>query len=577
MLDFWKKYWQLVSPYKREMGRTLIWILLVQLLLLVDPYIFKMILDEISSFDEASYRTLAWLVAAFVISGAITTVVSNRKFKNLFHTILVMEREVPKRCMKKLMELSLGYHIRENTGAKMSKITRGSWRTTDVAASLFFDVGPIMIETILVFTVLLIMDWPLAIIFIAVIPLFVWQTKYIREKVEPLRKLRHDRYEKSDDLMTQAVVNVPAVQSFRQEEREYGSYRDLKHLLFIDERKEWFRLINFDYYRSGAILTGQILILVAGVWQTTNGIISVGSLVLFLMLSNKVYNSLYKLSFIYERVADATESVNRLISILDERLDIVENPDAVEIEHPAGHIEFQDVHFCYPNTNNGLHGVNLNIRAGETVGICGPSGGGKSTLVRLIPRFYDVCSGAIKIDRHDVRELKFSFRNLMAIVPQEVEIFDATIAENIAYGCPGASLDEIKAASRVANVDEFVDGLEKGYETTVGERGLKLSGGQRQRVGIARAILCDPAVLIFDEATSHLDPISEQLIQESIQELQGTRTMILIAHRLSTIQSADQIVVLNSGRIKEQGTHQELIELGGLYHELATRQSTEPN
>ncbi len=575
MIEFWKTYWQLIKPYKQGLLTALVWIGIVQILLLVDPYIFKLVLDEITNFNKNSVQTLTWLVIAFMIFGVVTTLISNKKFKAIFYAMLLMERDIPSRCMKKLMELSLGYHVSENTGAKMGKITRGAWRTTEVAATFLFDVAPILIETTLVFIVLLVLDLPIALIFIGVIPLFILQSKYIQKRITPLRLKRHDDYEKADHLMTQAVVNIPTVQSYAQEKREFKKYYNLKETIFGNERIEWFRLINFDYCRSATILTGQVLILIAGTYQVASGVISIGSLVLFLMLSNKVYNSLYKLSFIYERVADASESVNRLAGILNEPTEITSAPDAKQLKSMQGKIVFENVHFCYPKTNNGLHGVDLKIRPGETVGICGPSGGGKSTLARLVPRFYDVCSGAVKIDGHDVRDLNLSFRRHIGIVPQEVEIFDSTIAENIAYGNPKATIGEIRQAAAIAHVDEFVDELKSGYGTKVGERGLKLSGGQRQRIGIARAILTDPAVLIFDEATSHLDPISEQLIQESIKKLQGTRTIIIIAHRLSTIQDANRIVVLEGGVIAEEGTHRALMAAGGLYHELATRLATD--
>ncbi|MBU0531674.1 MAG: ABC transporter ATP-binding protein [Candidatus Uhrbacteria bacterium] len=574
MFEFAQKYWKLIRPYRRELLIALVMVGIVQVMLLADPYIFKLILDEITNWNEGSTRTVASLIALMAVLGVFTTALANQRMKRLINVMLVLEREVPSLCMRKLMELSYGYHLRENTGAKMGRITRGSWRVTEVAGSLIFEVAPIIFETIIVFTVLLVLCWPIALIFLSVIPLYVWQTKYFRDRIEPLRQLRHDRYERADDIMTQAVLNVHAVQAYTQEPSENGKYQRVKNLIFTDERKEWFMLANFDWYRSSTIMLGQVAVLASGVYQFSHGAISIGTLVLFLTLSNKVYNSLYKISFMFEKIADGSESVERLIRIIEEPTEIRSRPGARKLTALEGGISFKHVSFCYPDTNNGLHGVDLSIKAGETIGICGPSGGGKSTLARLIPRFYDVCSGSIKLDGVDVRDLDLSFRRHLAVVPQEVEIFDGTIAENIAYGCPEAGQERIRHAAKIANVDEFVDQLEEGYKTRVGERGLRLSGGQRQRVGIARAILCDPAVLIFDEATSHLDPISEQLIQESIAELQGTRTMIIIAHRLGTIQDADRIVVLDGGKIVEEGTHAELMAGGELYHELATRQST---
>lgn len=575
MYEFWKNFWRLIKPYKKDLGMTLVWIGVVQLLLLVDPYLFKLIMDEFQHWSTDSSRIIIYLIGAVLVTTFVVTAFNNLKHRSIFRTLLTLEREIPARCMKKLLELSYGYHVRENTGGKMGKITRGTHKTLEIAIFMMFDVAPILIEVVLVGAIMFVLNWIVALIFLTFIPLYLVQVIFTERKIGPLRRLRHDRYEEADHLMTQAVLNVQSVQSFVQEGNEYGRYYGLKRTIFKDELSEWIWQINFDWIRAGVINVAQVAVLAAAVWQVSTNSISLGTLVLFLILSNKVYNSIYKLSRLYEKIADASESVNRLINIINEPVEINTRPDAKNLKVIEGQIDFENVCFCYPDTNNGLHRVDLFIKAGETIGLCGPSGGGKSTLARLIPRFYDVCSGAIKLDGVDLRELNLNYRRHIAVVPQDVEIFDGTISDNIAYGCPEADEARIKQAAQIANVDEFVNKLENGYATKVGERGLRLSGGQRQRVGIARAILCDPAVLIFDEATSHLDPISEQLIQESIAELQGTRTMIIIAHRLSTIQDADRIVVLDGGQIVEEGTHAELLTEDGLYHELATRQSTD--
>ncbi len=573
--EFWLKLWKLIRPYKRSLGWTAVSILIVQILILVDPYLFKLILDEFQNWGPGSNKTILWLIGGVFITTWVITAVNNVKHRNIFKSLLIVEREVPSRCMKKLLDLSFGYHLRENTGGKMGKITRGTHKLIDILAFIMFDVVPTLIEIVLVGIVILTLNWLVALIFLAAIPLYLVQVLFTERKIGPMRRLRHDRYEAADHMMTQAIVNVSSVQSFAQEQGEYDRFYSLKEKIFKDEMAEWIWQINFDWFRAGVINVAQVAVLAVSVWQVSNGNISMGSLVLFLILSNKVYFSIYKLSRLYEKIADASESVSRLINILNEPVEIESNKNAINPEMIEGNIAFENISFCYPETNNGIHGLSLEIKSGETVGLCGPSGGGKSTLARLVPRFYDVCSGSIQIDGVDVRELDLRYRRHIAAVPQEVEIFDGTIADNIKYGCPSATDAQVRDAARVANVDEFVEKLEHGYKTVVGERGLRLSGGQRQRVGIARAILTDPAVLIFDEATSHLDPISEELIQESMKELMGTRTILIIAHRLSTIQDADRIVVLDEGRIKEQGTHKTLMSRGGLYHELATCLATD--
>jgi ABC-type multidrug transport system fused ATPase/permease subunit len=573
-MEFWKKYWQLIKPYKREIIITFVWIGIVQIFLLIGPYIFKLILDEFQNWNQESVRMIWILTAAMLVLQFTITGLNNIKYKNIFGTSLILERELPKRCMKKLLELSYGYHVRENTGAKMGKITRGTWKAIEIIIMCFFDVSPVLFQMILILGVFLVMDWQIAPIFLVVISVYLFSVFHLDKTIRPMRQLRFDRYEKADHMMTQAVLNVQSVQVFTQEPREYNTFQKLKKLIHGNELKEWYTMINFDWYQAGVVNLGRVVILGVAVYQLTQNSITVGTLVFLLLLSNKLFDSLHVFSHLYERIVDAGESVNRLSDILNEPSEITSLPSAKKLRKVEGRITFDKVHFCYPNTSNGLHGVDLDIVAGETIGVCGPSGGGKSTLARLIPRFYDTCSGQVQIDRQNVSDLDLeSFRKHIAIVPQEVEVFDATVAQNIAYGNPKATMGEIRRAAAIANVDEFVDQLEDGYKTFVGERGLKLSGGQRQRVGIARAILADPAVLIFDEATSHLDPLSEKLIHESITKLQGSRTMILIAHRLSTIQNADRIAVLGKGKVMEQGTHSELLRKKGLYHELATSQN----
>lgn len=316
---------------------------------------------------------------------------------------------------------------------------------------------------------------------------------------------------------------------------------------------------------------GRGAVLLLGVYFVAQGVITVGSLIFAFTLSEKAYASLYRLTRFYDRMEEGREGVNRLLALFNYQNEIVDNPKGYKPKTIEGEIEFQNVSFAYgDNSRSAIVDLNLKINSGCVTALVGPSGGGKTTLARLIYRHYDPQSGRVLLDGRDLRDYRLrDFRRFLAIVPQEVEIFDLSVRENIAYAKPEASFKEIEAAARIANAEEFILRLENKYDTMVGERGIKLSGGQRQRIGIARAILANPRILIFDEATSNLDSQSEALIKDAMDKISRQRTMIIIAHRLSTIKKADKIIVLENGHVVEEGSHMELSRLdGGLYAKL---------
>jgi ABC-type multidrug transport system fused ATPase/permease subunit len=311
--------------------------------------------------------------------------------------------------------------------------------------------------------------------------------------------------------------------------------------------------------------------LALGVYLVWQGSVTIGTLVFVVTLSEKAYFSLYRLSRFYDKAEEGAVAVKRFINITKEEIDIKNPKNGIKPTRVKGEIKFKNVNFAYPNTSElALDNVNLKISSGCVTALIGPSGGGKTTVARMIYRHYDPQVGKVMLDDEDLKKYDlYAFRKHIAIVPQEVEIFNSSVSDNIAYANSGASQKEIKAAARIANAEEFINKLSDGYETLVGERGIKLSGGQRQRIGIARAILANPKILIFDEATSNLDSYSEKLIQDAMKKISKGRTMIVIAHRLSTIKKADKIVVLENGKVVEQGSHIELSQAsGGLYAKL---------
>jgi len=371
--------------------------------------------------------------------------------------------------------------------------------------------------------------------------------------------------------MGQSIININTVKSFVQEKKEVKDYKLIRDAIKENFFTEFSKLLNYSLIRNFIISLGRIAILLLGVYLVWQGNVSIGTLVFVITLSEKSYFSLYRLSRFYDKMEEGKEAVNRFTKLLNQEQDIVNPKNGIKPKDIAGRIDFKNVNFSYESdSGKALGNVNLKINSGCVTALVGPSGGGKTTVARMIYRHYDPQAGEVLLDGQNLKDYDlYAFRKFIAIVPQEVEVFNSSVRDNIAYARPDASFREIKAAAKVANAEEFIDKLTKGYGTEVGERGIKLSGGQRQRIGIARAILANPRILIFDEATSSLDSYSEKLIQDAMEKVGKGRTMIIIAHRLSTIRKADKIIVLEEGNVVEQGSHYELAKAsGGLYAKL---------
>ena len=376
-------------------------------------------------------------------------------------------------------------------------------------------------------------------------------------------------------MLGQVIMNINTVKSFVQEKREIKKYSDLWRDIRSSGIKEWFKLVDMNVFRAITVIVGRIVILSLGAILIYKGEITIGTLVFVFTLTEKAYHSMWRLSRFYDKVEEGAIAVERLINLNNQKNDIVNKQNGVKAKTLRGIIKFKNVDFTYSDAKQkALQGVDIRINSGCVTALAGPSGGGKTTVARMIYRHYDPQAGSVSIDDLDLRDYDLhSFRKHIAIVPQEVEIFNGSVRDNIAYANPDASLEEVQAATKIANADEFIQELAKGYDTEVGERGIKLSGGQRQRVGIARAILANPKILIFDEATSSLDSQSEQLIQEAMDRITRGRTTIIIAHRLSTIKKADKIIVLEKGKVVEAGSHLQLAQKkGGLYARLLNLQ-----
>lgn len=573
--SFWLELWELLEPSQKQIMVTLGFIVLSEIVNLVGPYILKIIIDQVTHFSMAVILPVIFFIILMFLVNQSNSLISYFKDKRIFKIIMDLEYYLPIRAQKKLVNLSLNYHEKENTGNKITKIEKGIGRISELIGNLTWEVAPTIIQLIATIIVLLIIDWRFALSVLFFSPIIVWITFSTNKALMPVRKKRFVDYEVASGIMGQSIMNINTVKSFVQEEREIEKFSILRRDIRFNELKEWFNLIKFRLVRNLLVDLGRSTILFLGLYLIYKGSLSIGSLVFVITLSEKSYLSLYRLSRFYDKAEEGAVAVKRFIDLVETENDIISPENGIKPKTLLGEIDFKNVYFQYTEAKeNVLKNINLKLTAGTTNALVGPSGGGKTTLARMVYRHYDPQKGSVLLDGVDLRKYDlYEFRKFFAIVPQEVEIFNTTIAENISYAKPNATKEEIKKAAQVANAEEFINKLSHNYETEVGERGVKLSGGQRQRIGIARAILANPRVLIFDEATSNLDSYSEKLIQDAMEKISKGRTVIIIAHRLSTIRKADNIIVIEKGKIVEQGAHNELCKnRGGLYTKLLNLQ-----
>jgi len=574
--NFWPEMWRLLQPFRGLFGRILVIIFFIALLDLGKPYILKFVIDGLSGFKADQLVGLLQLIVLYLVTDEFRSFVQYLNDRSILKLLVKVEYFLGVKAQEKLVYLSLGYHERENTGSKIIKIEKGVDKISEFLNNLCWEVVPTIIQLLLTLPALLWADWRIGLSFLIFAFSFIVVTYWSNRKMHPIRKQIYRDYERASGKMGQAIININAVQSFVQEPKELSGFEKIKSHIRDNEDKQWGWMMKVGLGRNLIADIGRASVLFLGVYLVFKNLISVGSLIFVFTLSEKAYASLFRLSRFYDKMEEGREGVNRLMSLFNAVSDVVNPVNGHKPRNISGEIKFQNTSFYYgENSQPAVKNLNFKINSGCVTALVGPSGGGKTTVARLIYRHYDPQEGKVLLDDRDLRTYDLNgFRKFLAIVPQEVEIFDLSVAENIAYAKPDATKKEIEAAARIANAAEFIEKLEQGYKTMVGERGIKLSGGQRQRVGIARAILANPRILIFDEATSSLDSQSEILIQDAMEKISRDRTMIIIAHRLSTIKRADKIIVLENGRVAEEGSHSELAQMsGGLYAKLLKLQA----
>lgn len=469
-----------------------------------------------------------------------------------------------------LQRLSLRFYEDRQTGQLMSRVVNDTDLLEHLIAHAVPDVVANTLMLVGVITILASMNWKLTLLGMIPVPLIVLAVQGFTKYVRPAFRARQAELGELNAALSDNLSGVREIKAFTREENE--SLRVGTHIIgYRDSNLRALRLMaTFHPFVSFSTSLGTIVLIYFGGRFILNQTLAIDDLVAFFLYLELLYEPVRALSGVWESVQQALAGAERVAELLNESPDIMEKPDAVELVGRAnGGIVFENVGFRYSIGEPVLKNINLDINPGMVVALVGPTGVGKTTLANLIPRFYDVCDGSIRLDGHDLRDLTIkSVRQQISMVLQDVFLFHGTAGDNILFGCQNATRDEMINAAKIANAHDFINNLPNGYDTLIGERGVKLSGGQKQRIAIARAILKDAPILILDEATSSVDTETELLIQQALEQLMIGKTVIVIAHRLSTIRNADLIVVLEGSQIIETGTHDELMENNGLYKRL---------
>jgi ABC-type transport system involved in Fe-S cluster assembly fused permease/ATPase subunit len=470
--------------------------------------------------------------------------------------------------------LSMRYHITRKTGGLSRIIERGVKGVEFLLRFLLFSIGPLMLELLMISVILFFLFdvWYLAVV-VGTISLYIWFTFTVTEWRVKIRKEMNDQDTDANQKAIDSLLNFETVKYFGAERREAERYDGAMEQYVAAALKTSYSLAFLNFGQSILITGGLIVVMVMAAMGVQSGALTVGDFVMVNAYMIQITMPLNFLGTVYREIRQALVDMGSMFDLLEQPSEVTDKPGANVLKVQGGDVVFDGVFFGYDAARLILKGVNLPVPAGQTVAIVGSSGSGKSTIGRLLFRFYDVGEGAIRIDGQDIRDVtQESLHEMIGVVPQDTVLFNDTIRYNIAYGRDGASFEDIKSAAKAAKIHTFIESLPDGYETTVGERGLKLSGGEKQRVGIARTLLKNPPILILDEATSALDTETEMEIQNELKEMGQGRTVLTIAHRLSTIADADRIVVLEDGVIVEQGTHDALLSSDGRYAHLWHRQ-----
>ena len=564
--------WRLLKPFHRVFARYIVLLFIYESMQIAESYV----LSGVITLFNLKVTESVWIIG---LVGIVLYDVAFIFMDNAIDWHIITRQGYPifkylkTRAISKFLEMEMAWHQKHNSGTLVGKVNQGTGKVHEIIDAVSWDFLPTIMQTILSLIPLLILS-PLAVgVAILALGVFLYLSILGYRRRRPLRQRRHDRYDDEWRMAAELVRSTETLRMFGQTERLYQEYSDLHDNIIRDGMTEArIGVFGPNRWRMVVLSFARRLILVVWIWQLYQGSIDIAGLIYANVLMEKLFHSFWRMARLFEQATEASESAQRLAHLLEQQPVIMGNHAVHNVPHPIG-IQLEGVSFSYSEEDERtIHDLSLDIQPGQIVALVGPSGAGKTTLRKLITGMWPLQTGSVKVGGIDIREWSHAhLLHLFSYVPQggEVYIFDESIYYNIAISRPDATIEEIEQAATLAGIAEFISDLPDGYQTQVGERGIRLSGGQQQRIALARAILADRPILILDEATSAVDAITEKRIQALMRTILAGRTAIIIAHRLSTIWDlADKIVVLEKGRKIEEGTHSELMEKGGLYAEM---------
>ncbi|MBM7700071.1 subfamily B ATP-binding cassette protein MsbA [Kurthia huakuii] len=570
---------QFVRPYKWDIVITFLIGVVKFLIPMATPFIMKIVIDDIIGAEELTkaqqMEGLAWCIG--IVAILFFVIRPPVEFFRQYFAQRVSNRilyDIRTQLYEHLQKLGLKFYSNNRVGDVISRTINDVEQTKEFVMTGLMNIWIDLVTVVIAIGIMMMLDVKLTLITLIALPFYMISVKYFFTKLRSLTRERSKALAGVQSYLHERVQGMNIIKSFTLEKHEQGIFAETNGN-FLNKALAQTRWNAYTFAVVNTI-TGLAPVAVLGYagYHVIQGNITIGTMAAFIGYIDMLYNPLRRLVNSSTTLTQSVASMDRMFDLFDEKYDIENKDGALALPAVKGQVDFNDVSFRYnDNGRNVLQDINFSIRPGQTAAFVGMSGGGKSTIISLIPRFYDVLEGSIEIDGHDVRDVTLeSLRGQVGIVQQENILFSDSVRENILMGNPNASDEDMIAAAKAANAHDFIMGLPEGYDTPVGERGVKLSGGQKQRVAIARVFLKNPPILILDEATSALDLESEALIQESLDRLAHNRTTLIVAHRLSTITHADQIIVIDHGELKERGTHKELMTKQGIYHDLFTVQ-----